>query len=331
MSANVDSMFSVREMPWHREGVVLGEYPGSWDEARKVAGLDWEPISEPVYQFDGIDAESGQPIYTEIPEWRRVAHSATNETLSLKPDSFTVIGNAEMGEIIEAVIDQPGVKYETAGSLERGRAVWALALLDEPVQIPGDFTMTLPYLALTNRHGGKSAAAVLRTTMVRIVCANTFRQAEMEGDRTGTTFSFVHRSGWKDRVVEARQAVMNARTEVQRYVEFATELINVPVTADQRARFVHAFIPEPPAGLTSERVKMNVAEARRLLTNLFESPTTAPVADTAYGMLQAGVEYLDHVKLARSWESKLGRTLLRPESLKQRTLSLVREVAGITS
>lgn len=328
MSANVDSMFSVREMPWHREGVVLGEYPGSWAEARVQAGLAWEPIAEDVYQLDGIDPTTGQPVYTAIEGWRRVAHSDTNLTLSIKPDSFTVISNEEMGAIIEAVIAQPGVKYETAGSLEQGRSVWALALLDEPVQIRGDFTLTLPYLGLTNRHGGKAAAAVLRATMVRIVCANTFRQAEMEGDRTGTTFSFVHRSGWKDRIAEARRAVMNARTEVERYVEFATELIGIPVTAEQRALFVREFIPEPPDGLTSERVKLNIAEARRLLSNLFESPTTAPVADTAYGLLQAGVEYLDHVKHARSWESKLGRTLLRPESLKQRTLKLVREVAN---
>ena len=214
MSANVDSMFSVREMPWHREGIVRAEYPGSWAEARVLAGLAWEPIDEPVYQLDGID-EAGQPVYTEIPEWRRVVHSDTRATLSIKPDSFVTIGNGAMGEIIEAILEQDGVKYETAGSLEKGRAVWALALMDQPVQIPGDPSLTLPYLAVTTRHGGKSAGCTLRCTMVRIVCANTFRQAEMEGDRTGTTFTFVHRSGWRDRIAEARTAVMNARTEVE--------------------------------------------------------------------------------------------------------------------
>src|SRR5215472_5475618 len=43
MPANVESMFSVREMPWHREGTVLADYPGDRDEARKLAGLDWDP------------------------------------------------------------------------------------------------------------------------------------------------------------------------------------------------------------------------------------------------------------------------------------------------
>ena len=34
-----DSMFSVREMPWHGLGVVLDEYPRSIDEALDKAGL----------------------------------------------------------------------------------------------------------------------------------------------------------------------------------------------------------------------------------------------------------------------------------------------------
>ena len=45
MPANIESMFSVRQMPWHREGTVLPDYPGSWEEARKLAGLDWEPVT----------------------------------------------------------------------------------------------------------------------------------------------------------------------------------------------------------------------------------------------------------------------------------------------
>ena len=61
----------------------------------------------------------------------------------------------------------------------------------------GDQSPTLPYLAITNRHDGTGACA-LRATAVRIVCANTFRAAELEGERTGTTFSFVHKSGWRN-------------------------------------------------------------------------------------------------------------------------------------
>jgi hypothetical protein len=55
MPANVDSMFSVREMPWHREGTILAGYPGTWTEARTLAGLDWDPVTSEVYACTGID------------------------------------------------------------------------------------------------------------------------------------------------------------------------------------------------------------------------------------------------------------------------------------
>ncbi len=61
-----------------------------------------------------------------------------------------------------------------------------------PSPCPATTAPTLPYLAITNRHDG-TAACALRATAVRIVCANTFRAAELEGERTGTTFSFIHK------------------------------------------------------------------------------------------------------------------------------------------
>ena len=43
--------------------------------------------------------------------------------------------------------------------------------------------------------------------------------------------------------------------------------------------------------------------------------------------MQAAGKYLDHVRTARSWETRLNRTLIRPEPLKHRALSLIRELA----
>src|SRR5437868_4306554 len=236
MPANLESMFSVRQMPWHREGTVLTDYPGDWDEARKLAGLDWEPVTTGVYAFTGIDPDD-MPHYQMIHGWKCIFRPDTGAVLSINKESYTVIGHAEMGEIVEAVLAQPNVKWETAGVLDGGRAVWCLALLDEPVQLPGDDSATLPYLAITNRHNG-TAACSLRATAVRIVCANTFRAAELEGERTRATFSFIHRSSWRTRIEEARRAVTGARAEIRRYTELANELLAIPINDRQRERFV---------------------------------------------------------------------------------------------
>jgi phage/plasmid-like protein (TIGR03299 family) len=246
MPANIESMFSVRQMPWHREGTVLQDYPGSWAEARTLAGLDWDPVTTEVYAVTGINPD-GTERYEPIEGWKSIARSDTGAILSLNKDTYTVIGHAEMGEIVEAVLAQPNVRWETAGVLDGGKAVWCLALLDEPVTLPGDDSPTLPYLAITNRHDG-TAACALRATAVRIVCANTFRAAELEGERTGTTFSFIHKSSWRNRIEEARKAVTGAQAEMRRYAELATELLAIRISPAQRELFITEFIPKPPRG-----------------------------------------------------------------------------------
>jgi phage/plasmid-like protein (TIGR03299 family) len=263
-----------------------------------LPGLTGTRSAPDVYAVTGINPD-GTEHYETVSGWKAVSRSDTGTVLSVNRDTYTVIDHGEMGEIVEAVLAQPNVKWETAGVLDEGRSVWCLALLDEPVALPGDDSPTLPYLAITNRHDG-TAACALRATAVRIVCANTFRAAELEGERTGATFSFIHRSSWRSRIEEARRAVTGARTEIRRYTELANELLAIPVTPRQRELFVTEFIPMPPQGLVTDRVARNVEEARQALRLIFESKTTEQVAGTGYGLVQAAGEYLDHVRKARA-------------------------------
>jgi phage/plasmid-like protein (TIGR03299 family) len=334
MPANVDSMFSVREMPWHREGVVLDEYPATWAEARKLSGLEWDPIGLDVYRFVGLDEETGREVYEVLPEFKQIARSDTGAVLAVQSDTYTIIDHNEMGEILDAVVTRSGapIRYETAGSLLGGRKVWALAALDEPIEIPGDSSLTLPYMAFTNAHDG-SGACTLRATAVRIVCANTWREAEMEGDRTGATFSFRHTRKWRDRIEEAKQAVTLARQEFKAYRDLSIQLMGEPITAGQRELFVAEFFPMPPTGLATDRVIGNVEESRARLRAILASDTTASVADSVYGLVQAAGEYLDYARSTRNtqgrapWEATLNRTLIKPEPLKAKALKLAREVA----
>src|ERR1044072_1095622 len=66
MSHDFTSGLSVHEVPWHGLGEVLDDYPESWAEARKIAGLEWEPAMEPVYakQIRIVDGEPVQGFET---------------------------------------------------------------------------------------------------------------------------------------------------------------------------------------------------------------------------------------------------------------------------
>lgn len=60
MSANVETMMYVREVPWHGLGTMVAEAPIS-KEALRLAGLDWKVEGRPVYDADGQEIPASWP------------------------------------------------------------------------------------------------------------------------------------------------------------------------------------------------------------------------------------------------------------------------------
>ena len=106
------------------------------------------------------------------------------------------------------------------------------------------------------------------------------------------------------------------------------DVVLFDVVEIEREQFIKMMIPEPPAAFISDRVKKNIDFARFDLANIFDS-ATIPEAhkNTGYGMLSAGVEYLDHVRSFQSMDNYIGRTLLKVEPLKKRLVPIIRELA----
>lgn len=109
-----------------------------------------------------------------------------------------------------------------------------------------------------------------------------------------------------------------------------TGAARIRVSARQREIFVREFVPSPPTdAVVSDRVLANIETARAQVRAVLASPTTADTAHTAYGLVQAGIEYLDHVRTFRDAESRFNRTYLRAEPLKRRVEALAREAATV--
>ena len=326
MPANVESMFSVRQMPWHREGTILADYPGSWAEARKLAGLNWDPVSTEVYALAGINPD-GTTHYEPIYGWKCISRSDTGAVLSINRETYTVIDHGEMGEIVEAVLAQPNVKWETAGVLDErtGRLVPGPARRagragrgrQPDAAVPGHHQPARRHRRL--RPAGDRGPDRVREHVPR-------RRAGRRADRRHVLVHPPLQLAVPDRGSPPRGHRRPGRDPPLQ--ELAHELLAIPITPKQRELFVTEFIPMPPTGLVTDRVARNVEEARQALRLIFESKTTEQVADTGYGLVQAAGEYLDHVRNARSWETRLNRTLIRPEPLKHRALSLIREVVS---
>lgn len=336
MAANFDTGMFVRQPAWHGQGHVADRHPADWSEARQWAGLDWEPVEAPNFGYHGLRAdgtvthrpdEAVSGDYFADEGHKRIVRDDTGALLAAVHSQYTLITHAEMGSVVDAILDQPSVRYDTAGSLAGGRSVWALVLLDEPVVLPGDISQTFPYLALLNRHDGTGAFRALSTS-VRVVCANTFSAAEAQGEGSGTVFTFRHSASWRSHVEEARETIRGLRADFGRYVELASDLARTPVTEAQRAAFISEFIPMPPETMISDRVVANVDLARTQIREILASPTTEAIAGTALGLVQAAGEWADHYRATRSLDGRYPRQLLRPEKLKTSAVRIVREVTG---
>ena len=143
MAANVESMFYVRETPWHGLGTRVNEALNS-EEALTAAGLDWNVIQE--------------PIYTETEEliegYKANVRDTDRQVLGVVTERYKIVQNQEAFAFTDELLGE-GVRYETAGSLQGGRKVWLLAHLPHEYIISGE--RISPYLVFFNSHDGSGA------------------------------------------------------------------------------------------------------------------------------------------------------------------------------
>ena len=174
MAANVETMFSVREKPWHGLGVVVEDAPSSKD-ALNFAGLVWRVVQKPLFTNSGL-----------VEGYKANVRDSDNSVLGVVTDRYKVVQNTEAFAFTDNLLGE-GVKYETAGSLQGGKRI-------------------TPYLVFSNTHDGSGAVKVA-ITPVRIVCNNTLNLALSTANRC---FSIVHTGDIKGKIDEAKQTLFMA-------------------------------------------------------------------------------------------------------------------------
>lgn len=316
---DTDGMFSVREMPWHRLGTVLSEYP-TREEAQKIAH-NWEPVAQPLYRrVPSIDANGNlSSEYEEVKGYVAQERSDNGKLIAATTDTLVTVTNGELYDLAEAIEKGDGtvtdVQYETGGSLNGGKQVWLMMRLAEPLLINGDPNgATIPFYLLQNNHDGMGSLRGAATN-VRVVCANTVRAADLDSKARGTEFTFKHTLNIGDRVEEARAALAGWRESVETYRTLAEFMLTEKVSKAGEREFLERFIPAPLSTMTSDRVKHNIEEARGEWMSVYNSVTNEGITGTAWGLLQASSEWSEHVRRANSRESRFKRAVLKPNSI----------------
>lgn len=314
-----DSGFFVREPAWHGLGAVLPDWPGTFEEARKLSGLTWDVETTPIYSQDQ------DHFFHEIKGYQCLTRNDTGDVLSIQKNSYAVIGNGEFGNIIDYVMDghiqgTSNLKFETLISLHGGKQIIATMYLDEPISLPNDPSETYPYMVFISRHDGLGGMK-LGPTAVRVVCANTQAIAEKEMDRHGFAFTIRHTNNWADRIEQARIAVASNIGAFKEWELKANDLAKATVTIANVEDFLDKWLPYSTN--MTDRQRQNMSDRRTQFIDLYAGPTCAGIAGTKWGLLQAAIEMVDHFQPANSIDTRIGRTLTRIDPTKALAHSIV--------
>lgn len=277
MSANVETMMYVRQVPWHGQGTMVQEAPTS-AEALHLAGLDWTVDQTPVYTDSSI----------EIPGYKANRRSSDGSILGIVSDRYKIVQNTEAFEFTDAIVGETEngvVRYETAGSLCGGRKIWLLAkmptqrILDDDVE---------PYMVFTNSHDGTGAIRIAMTP-IRVVCANTLNMALNSAKRQWSTR---HMGDMQSKLEEAKLCLQLADKYMKNLDIEADRLANAKLYKEQIDEILEEMFPIDDND--TDRKKRNVEDIKQSYYACWLQPDIAKFMNTAWGAVNAMSDFITH-------------------------------------
>lgn len=273
MAANVETMFYVREKPWHGLGTMVAEAPTSAD-ALRLAGLDWEVKQKNIQVCGG----------SKIENFKANVSSSDGKVLGVVSDRYQIVQNAEAFSFTDELIGGD-VRYETAGSLQDGKKIWLLAKMPER-QIVGDSVE--PYLCFSNTHDGSGAIRVCMTP-IRVVCNNTLNLALNTAHRSWST---KHVGNIDQKLQEARMCLALADAYMGELAEYADKLANKKVSDAELEHILDEMFPVEDND--NERKKNNAQKAKDEFMVCYLRPDIAMFMNTAWGVVNAMSDMVSH-------------------------------------
>lgn len=280
MAANVETMFSVREKPWHGLGTIVAEAPDS-ESALELAGLDWNVIQKSIITADG----------TPIDGFKANVRDSDDSVLGIVSDRYKVVQNREAFAFTDALLGE-GVRYETAGSLQGGRRTWMLARLPHQYIISGD--EITPYLVFMNAHDGTGSIKVAMTP-IRVVCQNTLNMALATAKRS---WSCNHTGDIDDKLEEARDTLLYANKYMAELGRSIDKMQQIKIS-DKK---VYEFLDElfPISEVATLQQKKNILKMREdAKARYFDAPDLQHVGHNAYRFVNAISDFATHAKPLR--------------------------------
>ncbi len=322
MAHLIEQMAYVGQTPWHGLGNQLTQKQPIeiW---QREAGMDWQIQDSPVH----FKADSIGPLGTihSFPEQKVLFRSDTKAPLSVVSSRYQIVQPREVLEFYRDLSEVSGYELETAGVLKGGRKFWALARTGQSAVLKGNDQVS-GYLLLATSCDGTLATTATPTT-VRVVCNNTLTIAL---DGACRSIKVPHNTRFDPQAVKKQLGIA-----VSQWDEFMYRMRNLAERKVQWHEAMGFFMNvmcdiQPnsamPQVLPNER-------ALRKVQSLYEGQgkgsTLASANGTAWGLLNAVTEYVDHERRARSTEYRMDSAWFGQGAvIKQRALDAALKLAA---
>jgi phage/plasmid-like protein (TIGR03299 family) len=310
MTAAVESMAHVREVPWHGLGCALevGQPLEVW---AKAAGMDWSLRATPVcYPINGDGARDAFATYEDQ---KVLYRSDSLRALSVVGKRYQVVQPRDVLEFFRDLVELSGFELETAGVLDGGRKFWALAQTGKACAIKGN-DLVRGYMLLASSCDGSLATTATPTT-VRVVCSNTLNAA-LGGAIAAVRVS--HRTAFDPGLIKSQLGL--AVSTWDSFIGQMRQLAERRVSNVEAERFIRrAFSSGDDASTRIAGPAMK--HVRAMFDGHGRGAELSSAKGTAWGLLNAVTEYVDHERRARSPERRLDSAWFGPgAALKQRAL-----------
>lgn len=306
MAHHVETMAYANQLPWHGLGTRVDDTIDC-DEMLIKAGLDWDVVKRPL-TFPNPDG-----TFSEIKGQNALVRDTDGQFMTICSNKWKPVQNRELMEGIRSFVEGGGAKLETAGSLRDGKTIWVLA------KIAYDFEVTAGdkvhgYLLITGHHQVGKATTV-RSTYVRVVCANTMAYANYKG--MGKDLYRQNHCSEFD-AVNAKEMVLE-NIEFLRAVEARSkkiQLLKIGMEDALKKVILPVFKPELEINniLDINDDKVLGRQVREIRNSIMNSPGATP--GNGWGILNGVTHWTDHVA-GRSPKTRLESAWYGPNSDKK--------------
>ncbi|WP_028081157.1 DUF932 domain-containing protein [Solimonas soli] len=307
------------EVPWHGLGEHLpeGQPIEAWVKAAK---LDWELERLPVqYPFEGR--------LRTLDDRFVLARSDTGDGLSIVSKDYEPVQPRQVLEFYQTLVDRYQYKLETAGALDGGRKIWALARTGYVASVGGAQKDEIAAYLLLATSCDKTLATTAAFTGVRVVCQNTIKMAYRDIHNARRRHVKVPHTVLFD-AEEIHQALGLIDQPWEAYLKSVKAMAATPIKPDQASQFFEDLLrskPDKPLSLPAQREHQTLMS----LNKSAPGQNLPTAAGTLWGVVNAVTYYTDHVRRAKSGDRLDSAWFGAGDALKDKAWLAAEQIVGV--